>query len=453
MKSEDLEKHFREQINDHQSFDLDPDLVWDSLSPLLEKKKKRRGIIYLTFGLIGSLLLISTYLFFDNSENKKQELTELNSILKKENISTFHKIEKIPTEPSETTRKNLSLNPKEIKSQKNSFSGKNKDQSFLPLSQDKTITKTSNINSAALSSKNKTYNLSLTPKIETKQNFASEVAPIVSLFSPIMVKSLTSKNTPSLPDFSIEKEDIEENKTKRKSQTLFNLEAGLSFSNANIQANGSPDYASLRKQSEEAKLGWGVEFNIYRVKKSGLVLGTGLGYQKSWVKFNFNWEDQEEVLVEDIPLHILIDLQTMDTVGIQTGNVQLNQTNQRDVQHYNEFQTVTLPLHVGYLKNKSKFSYGILGGVSYHYRIKQQGRIFDEDNSLINFKDDSYFTKSNFSAHLKPIFALKINSNYQLTFSPAIAFSLSDQIKRNLAISQRPITYSLSIGVTKKITN
>jgi hypothetical protein len=217
------------------------------------------------------------------------------------------------------------------------------------------------------------------------------------------------------------------------------------------QANSSLDYARLRKQSEKLQLGWGIEFNTFRVKKSGFVIGTGLGDRKSWVKFRYQKEEEQELLTENIPEHFLIDLTTMDTMGIQFGDVVLNHDIKRNVQHFNEFQTLSILIHIGFFKPKRKITFGILGGISYQFSLKQKGQLFDESGSIIDFKDDSYFKKSNFSTHLKPLLAMKLGSNYQLTLSHTLAFSLTDQIKNNSAISQRPITNSLSIGLIKML--
>ena len=452
MKIEDLEKHFQEQLIDHESFDLDPVSVWQFVDSQLKRKRRTQIIFRCLLGLAGCLLILFVSINFYSHEGVEKDLrrsiqqqvsdSSLYTGLSKVNVE----IQKEPAEIKEISNSEIRLNKRDkrvwIDTFSTTFSDAPIEHSSSSIAIEKMIKKTmpqENLQASGLG-----FQDSVTLKNVEKLDSTILIPDLYAIAGLPLQKnsSLVIEKAVSLPNLQIIVK-------KDKPKFLFNLEAGPSFSTEGIQANDSPDYARIRNKSEEPQLGWGIGFNAYRLKKSGIVTGVGIEYKKSWVKFRYQWNEQGEVLLEGIPIDILIDLETMDTMGIQFGSATIHQTKNRNVQHFNEFQTFSFPLHIGFIKDRQKFSFGILGGISYNFRIKQEGRLLGEELSLIDFQKNSYFKRSNFSAHLKPMLAVKLRPDFQMTFSPSIALSLTDQIKGDLSISQRPITYSVYLGLMK----
>ena len=152
-----------------------------------------------------------------------------------------------------------------------------------------------------------------------------------------------------------------------------------------------------------------------------------------------------------MPLNVLVDPQTRDTMGAYYGNAYLDSMTYQKVQHYNELQAFSIPIYLGVFDSKKAFKYGILAGLSYRFSLKQEGKVLNEDAQIINIKEQAYFKQSGFSLLLKPILIYSIGENTAISVSPSFQFDLSNKVLEEYNIIQKPIRFSLSMGVQKKL--
>ncbi len=285
----------------------------------------------------------------------------------------------------------------------------------------------------------------LNPKVTTtKRKYATTAAipaipqqPLQSLTAPKAAEELNESHITPVVD----------------NQPQYTLEAISRFFGMN---NGlrtpENEYAMLRNQSETPQISWVLGVNLWRVKPSGWLLGFGLEYQNSAVQFRYQGIETETALLPDTLLQVLIDPQTQDTIARHFGEVELEQQQMRYVQHYNTFQTLNIPIQVGFVKSTAqKLRYGITGGLSFQYYIRQSGRLLAENGTIIDFSDNTFFRRIGLSAHIQPVLIFRRTGQWELSCNPFFAFSLSNRMKSGTAIAQHPFTYGLSLGIRKAL--
>lgn len=107
MEKHNLEEYFNRRISDHSEF-IDKDELWNDLG--LEKKKKRRGILWLWGGLAIVLLVVSVFIFNMNPNpielvDSKIDFNDTNSsVLKSNDTQSYTRTKKIDSAKVENDR-------------------------------------------------------------------------------------------------------------------------------------------------------------------------------------------------------------------------------------------------------------------------------------------------------------------------------------------------------------
>ncbi|MCG8327859.1 MAG: hypothetical protein MI974_09260 [Chitinophagales bacterium] len=462
MNIENIEKQFRERLEDHETFDLNADLTWKAIEVELDKKKKRRGIYFLLMS-IGSLIGLS--FISDTRISTKHNFTEQKSIiditeelqLHSSDESIYH-IEESSIASSQNIEQGITSTYFKFGATQESHHCSNDQNHTKPGTLAPTNKGLSLSTSTELPLLYKESELDHKKKNNSDRKNLAPTFPIPdvekSIYDPISINVPLLKSIPF--DYLVIPEPREEFEvsfnpivTNTKPQYQLELTAKLFQITNGIHGQGS-EYANLRNQSETPQPSWSVTANLWQTKPSGWLTGFGLEYQKTWVRFRYKKEETEYFTLEDIPIHFIIDAHTRDTILRQIGDVDLEEYHKRDVQHYNEFQTINLPVHFGFIKpTQRKLTYGFIGGLSFQYQMKQSGRLLAEDNTVIDFSNDSFFKRTGFSAHVQPMIIFKGENQWQLSCSPSVAFSLTNRLKSGVGITQRPFTYGISLGIAR----
>ncbi|MEO0726140.1 MAG: hypothetical protein AAFZ63_16475 [Bacteroidota bacterium] len=445
MNIESIERQFRAQLKDHESFDLDTDLTWNAIETELNKQKiKWRGVYILLLGLLGLLgLLFVNELQIDKAfhASNSQNITSSNE---QQQSTTFDAPTKTGAEISTAALQTIEAITSLSKNGQQRLQHLNANVNTTTVPQHLTSTTTPRKLGRLKKDPIKEYvSNSDTNPVRSKNVSASLTVPTIQ---QIPLQSLTAPKTQPAwqPSFSPSRTDNQPQYKLEASNRLFRM--------TNNIRSAENEYATLRNQTETPQISWAKGVHLWREKPSGWLLGLGLEYQNSTVQFRYQGVETETTFLPDTVLHILIDPQTQDTIARHFGDIQLEQHQMRDVQHYNIFKTLSLPIHVGFVKATSnKLTYGITGGISFQYHIQQSGRLLAADGTIINFSDDSYFRRVGLSTHIQTVLIFKGGDQWEFSCNPFFAFSLSDRIKSGAVITQRPFTYGLSLGIAKAL--
>lgn len=459
MNIEHLEKQLRARLENHEAHDLDADLTWKAVESELDKRKKGRGLYFLLLGLGAILSLFFLSRIGSTSESNAE-------ILPGARNSTAGLTEGAYARPFRSVDGALSITQGfeqeaiecypcyGIKQETHPYAGEEafaKPQAFSPVPS----TERSAIPPIAFltlkeSEAKKNYvnkALIIHPKATNTRKKRSE--PATALVDPIDGLPFEYLATPPRPgDLAASVNSTVEN---IRPDYKLELTAGLFQFTNGLYGQGSP-YAHRRKQSEVPQLSWSFAANLWRTTPSGWHVGLGLEYQKTQVRFRHEEEQTTPFILENTPIHFLIDPQTRDTIARQVGNVQLEEHHQRRVQHYNTFQTLSLPVYFGFVKpTQRRVNFGLIGGVSLNYQAQQSGRLLAENGSVINFSNGSFFRRVGFSAHIQPVLVIDRGGRWEFRCSPSLAYSLTNSVKSRTDIKQHPFSYGLLLGIAKTL--
>ena len=461
MNIEDIEKQFRAQLENHESFDLDPDLTWKAIETELDKKKPWKGayLLLLGLGILMSILLFnekrpSAAHYPGTPQGIITMADELPPALLDEAITTTASSSTITVQATQSA-----VTFSKYSSSKVPGTGEYDSQQspirLQPFTSDTPLPSTSQWLTSKTVAQKRMYPEKSKLDKEQLLNVSATIAEGESTPTTTEVPIIDQLPLECLsPPANSEVFDQSIRQPLEKNQPRYRLEVATKFFQMTNGINASEnEYAMLRSQSETPQVSGSLGANLWRTKPSGWLIGLGPEYQESRVRFRYQNQETEPFLSEDIPTHFLIDPETQDTIASHIGTVELEQYYSRDVQHYNTFQTLQLPIHFGFVKEtQRKLTYGISAGLSLQYQIRQSGRVLAEDGSITDFTDDSLFRRMGLSTHLQPMFMLKGAGQWEVYCNPFLAFTLTNRMKSSgTTITQRPFTYGLSLGITRAL--
>ena len=119
---------------------------------------------------------------------------------------------------------------------------------------------------------------------------------------------------------------------------------------------------------------------------------------------------------------MVVDIETNDTMVFIYGDSIVNQTYKRTVTHYNRFDALNIPLHIGYIKDSRKWMYGLHTGLDMTYYLVQKGKFISAENEVQTFGDASngntLYQNLAWAIHLNPIIAYKFNDRFGISLKP-----------------------------------
>jgi len=452
MKQEDLEHQLNKYFNDHESHDLDENVLWKSMKDRLDaEKEESKPIPFLYYILGGSFLIFiliavvwSNYYLASQSDRipsgelmAQKEYRETTSA--SEIKTTFSEHSEFVTAESKTINtdeKSPSKNPHPISIKK----GQN------------SLTKPADHTLIAVPSKVKETKTAVISENQEERNQPNLTAPTLPKPDHSVVNKLSIPPLELLSNTS-EIQRVNDSKlvpNKRTSRWLFSLEAGPLQSTLGIDTKNSI-LASLREQTETPKLGWSVGLNAIQVQPRGLAWGIGFNYQRSWIKFNYQQEQTQEIVLDNTLLEVLLNQTTMDTIGVRFGQATVDRTDNREVQHYNETNTLSIPIHFGYLRKMQRITYGLMGSLQYNYLLQNSGRFLDAQQTIVDLQTVDDFKKSTLSAHLRPLVIFDLTRGFGLSIAPSLGFTLTNAVNGDLGYAQRPLEFGFVVGVVKEV--
>ncbi|MCI5082714.1 MAG: hypothetical protein MRY78_13535 [Saprospiraceae bacterium] len=396
MNWQALEHRMRNELHDHQSFDLEEASLWSAIEAQMEPpKRKRKGLLLFCFLGLGILFLLMGLWWFQPAT---KPLVDRRSGMSQLPLADFAQAGTTDTVCPEVQ----------------SFTAES--QQRTPFFKPTTNKKPSEFPTSALP-KRPFPKLSFTRKLKT--SFSQHILPVQQL-KPL------NHSLASLP--------ISLSGKSNKKKFWLQLEAGMS------QMQSTSTY-------EMPSPGLQLSLNAWSAKESGWLWGGGFSYLEQWVKFQYQ-NDYEAIEVQDGVLqHLLIDAASQDTLGMRFGPEAVPVQHSRSVQHYNQFSSLGISVYGGFLWQQSRLSYGLLGGLQFQHDFLQSGRTLNANKNVIDFNTGTYYAQNSVLLQLKPMLLYHVSDHWAVSLSPQISWRW-----KGSAVSKSRGDLSLSLGLVRSFT-
>lgn len=221
----------------------------------------------------------------------------------------------------------------------------------------------------------------------------------------------------------------------------------------NYKGVGLDQLVDLKNQSERVFPSVQVGVKADLKFKNGLTTHLGLEYQRHRSIFELEKEEPISVLLEDQLIKVFIDGATLDTLAKEFGSVLVDGLETRQVVHNNRYETLGIPIGVGYNKQIGNIVFGIEGGVYLGFTLDQNGKTLNASEQIVSFDDQSADRQLNdvmVGYRLAPSLAVQANSNLSLEIRPEINGFSSQQIGDS-SVQSSPLVLKMNLALKYQI--
>ena len=231
------------------------------------------------------------------------------------------------------------------------------------------------------------------------------------------------------------------------------LYSGINIMDANYKATGLDQLVDLKNQSERVFPSVQVGVKADLKFKNGLTTHLGLEYQRHRSIFELEKEESLSVLLEDQLIKVFIDGATLDTLAKEFGSVLVDALETRQVVHNNRYETLGIPIGLGYNKQIGNIMFGIEGGVYLGFTLDQNGKTLNASEQIVSFDDQSADRQLNdvmVGYRLAPSLAVQANSNLSLEIRPEVSGFSSQQIGDS-SVQSSPLVLKMNLALKYQI--
>ncbi len=400
-----MNQHVKNMLYNHQ-VSIDPEMIWSGI----QQKQKRKGLMYWLMSSIGLVILVVVVWLVghfgfvrsqeklpspDSSQAMAYVSHEENSA-KDESATEKMDIIEIVEEKYDTAP----LISKELKSlertskvllQRETISQAKPKLSAIPVNE---VEPTKNIinNIAEWNEGDETQSRDIVP-LTVKKSYTDKL----SIDKLIIEEFLTIDALDfSLLEYNRPYKKL--NRSNRQSCYAFGKQRhpwslyvyggpSILLKNLSTKVEENETYLSQRQSSENALESWRAGAQLKYKWDNGFYVKAGIEMNRLNEQLAFtNMRDSMYVLTDQV-IRIIID-SAGDTTEV-LGDVTVTETTTEDWVIYNKYQFVNIPLHVGYIKSKNRWSFA--GEVGLHINVS-----FSFDGQLLTptgqpIQDPSYF--------------------------------------------------------------
>lgn len=465
MKWESLENKIKAILYGHKS-EVDVDALWAAIESdvdAINRKKKRRGVIWFWFG--GLVLVGSAVGYFYKHATLDGVIQALPTVevgqqSKSETKATYN--ENSVKNDMESTPVAKPIDDKLIEDKKRSIEPKS-DYYFDGLKHKNNYqiegkpNLAENINRTIIAQKSGKTDpmdalnpaLSLVNTLEEQTTIRKE--ELVQLTSPLPALPLTlldvELETPSMKELAVLQPEEILSIRKKQFSVSANAQGSISFVQRKLELKDSVglDLLQLRKKTERELEAYQIGLGFTLQHRTGVNLSTGLNYTQINERFRLS---KTEFMVDAVygVKYLVINLED-DTVAIY-GDVPLEKKTTYQKTHYNKYRMVDVPVLIGYRHIGHKFSVGVQAGVFVNLSLSTQGQILRSANETTSI-DTARVFKSNvgWSYYFGLSAGYLINDNLEAYISPFMRHFPKDFTNDNYAIRQRYNLYGVNMGV------
>lgn len=243
-----------------------------------------------------------------------------------------------------------------------------------------------------------------------------KLLPIKSFF----IENVPSENTLSNSGFQ---QLLIDPNTEFKSSLALVLSAGTNFSFIHFNSSANEAFADLNNNSFSKEVGYNFGLNIFYQFKHKILVGAGLEYQQMWTQFDYSNVNLNSRFIDNALKKIWINSVSGQVINEEYGLVEVVDTLNRTIKHHNNFQRLSIPFQIGYIKRTNKFEVGIVTGLSINYTYIMSGYAISENNQILDFaqnQDFSPINKFGIGFHLSPLISYEVSDNISILVNPKL---------------------------------
>lgn len=272
---------------------------------------------------------------------------------------------------------------------------------------------------------------------ESKNELTAEILNQHLEFLPLIENSFINSASKSNDKFELpifidtlwNSDDLKEEE-EAKSFFITGL-AGVNAIDYNFSSNEYSEIANLKNDSE--KLFLGISYALYGgVRFNEWTLSSGIEYHNLWSEFDYTSTKSITVPGEFQLIKTYKDANTGETILDIYGTPQVDATETRTVRDYNNVKSFSLPILLGYQKEKEKLSIGLDIGPVINYAFFQSGKTHSLEENIIEFDGENLFSPSptlDISFLVSPSFGISVFNNCHLVLNPQWRGSRNDYLE------------------------
>jgi len=477
---EHLERKIKDKLQQNR-VEINTDELWNEVYPHISPKKDRRVLLYLMFGLIWLVSVVSVAWYFGSEDQGSSLITDTIKSNQREisvntkNIETSVLKNEAPTDreekvisfehPSETTN----IESPEISiDQKINIQKKNAGI----LSQRITETTKANKNSKLQQDLNVASSVFISTKNEDAGNFSggdflleklnkfvedsAETKEVTKSDKKYFPSTLTLKNIDPIeyiyPQPTIPNELVAYEQSSDFSRFSVYALGGIYAVNRSLTANVAEPPANLvsRRASESPLESLSSEFGInYRLSEN-LMLSAGLNYTRINEKIEDTYAEIDTVLLENVIIEYIISSRGSEPVY---GNVLAERTVNTSLTAFNRYTDISISFDLTYFLNNRKFTPYFSLGLQQSLRSMQSG-YWLLDGSLYDLSnDDNGYLSSKYGLGVRAGVGghLSLSQRTKLLVGARYSQYLSPITNQNYELKQRYNLLGLHAGFIVKI--
>ncbi len=449
MNQQDLEKHIRSQLLEHES-PVDPGGLWEQIADQIPKKKKRRFFLWWVF--LGAALFVALgwlgYQMANKTIDEPQTMVSTTIQAASEmpvNSENIVPESSTPTSEIETATvaeestvpgRSESTTPTVIDNRRSSLS-------FAPekATNVQTGLSTAELGKSVETLVEKTAETEITtPKDQPTLGALSNVErPLTDRFElPASISGIhAALSYPENWPLQLEAPkpfDPGTELLRRKKKTArwaIGLEGGISRPTRTLEAGDSlQDYRMLRQNSEEVLEAIQAGLQLHYELPFGLYFRTGLNYSRINEKFerSFTLTENDSIIgIQEIYIDANGDSSTV------TGPIPLTRITSYKKRTYNSLTMLDIPLIAGYRIGAERWAFLVEGGAHFNLSLKSEGNIIAMDGE----------TLIDLAAEDQQVFKTSLGLNYHLGLG--VDYNITPQLSVGAKASFRFIPKDFTI--------
>ncbi len=471
MESNNIEKNIQDKLKGYENFEGDKMAMWAAVEEGLdENKKRRRFFFWFWFGGLGLAIGLLSLLFLKPESPTANTEVSNNNTTSSELVTTANE-----TKVATTKELDTATNDDNLKSTQKSTASQSTNNASTSSSSVDQKTNLKSKNTIDFSKANaKAGLINFTDKTNTEQLMKDGLNDILSneqnnknnktATNEVLLK-INPINIPSLfadsivvqleiqPTNRICQPSTTPSLIKKKGLWSINLAGGITNHISNYKG---AEIVASRDASESNLLGWQVQLELSRYFQHGISLTSGIQFNRSWTKFEFNQERMTESILENVvtTYHINTYYFANDTI-LEYGDALIEGVENREVQHHNRYDRIQIPLLIGKDFQKGKMSFGLQTGMGLDIWMHRSGKVLNIEESISEFNQDNpgdySYNKFGYSLKFRAMAGFELTEKMNIYLQPSGNWSLSDWTRSGDELTQKPFTYGLNLGLRFRI--
>ncbi len=439
MENKNFENYLQEQLSQYP--DVDAEKSWEDFEKILNKEEKRRPI-FLLFLFVGILLtsIVSISLL-------KQKKHPTNKVNKTESInSKSNKKEEKKEEHNHLNLDRNSISKILSKENHNGYSSTSIFESEKSLEKQFDLGLSQNTTTKSISSK-KESEAEIINSSETKISRKSIIPNFVNTPWLTNLSIHYSREIPEV-NHTFTNNDPPQKKPSRKNW-LFRIEGGLHKQKGSIDPlhNDYEELVLFRNSTESFDYGMQLSTKLSYMLSDSWYTGIGLGFKRSWLTSQIMDTLHDQVLQEDALIKVIINPITGVVLDSVYGDTLVNRSIHRHIIRHSSFDMLNIPIHVGYLLQRNKWTLGVETGLNIGVWISRKGYIINPDLSSTEIDNGILNRKTlSFGYVLNATIGYSLSENFSISLTPQINKSVTNWYSPLSGSRLKPMDLELNLG-------